>query len=116
MAESMNMNMEFQGLSPKILLLILSFFIERINCFSNVAFRIETSRPEVFCKKGILTNFANFTGKHKQILENKFCTILLSLNFKRNRSFQYLRNILDLKTIPFRDRLKISLILISKYK
>ena len=82
----------------------------------NVAFRIETSRPEVFCKKGILTNFANFTGKHKQILENKFCTILLSLNFKRNKSFQYLRNILNLKTIPFRDRLKISLILISKYK
>ena len=51
----------------------------------NVAFGIESSRPEVFCKKGILRNFANFTGKHKQILENKFCKILLSLNFNRNK-------------------------------
>ena len=23
-----------------------------------------SSRPEVFCKKGILRNFAKFTGKH----------------------------------------------------
>ena len=25
---------------------------------------IEKKPPEVFCKKGILKNFANFTGKH----------------------------------------------------
>ena len=23
-----------------------------------------SSRPEVFCKKGVLTNFVKFTGKH----------------------------------------------------
>ena len=28
------------------------------------SFHIRSSRPEVFFKKGILTNFANFTGKH----------------------------------------------------
>ena len=25
---------------------------------------IESSRPEVFCKKGVLENFPKFTGKH----------------------------------------------------
>ena len=29
---------------------------------SFVGFR--SSRPEVFCKKGVLRNFAKFTGKH----------------------------------------------------
>ena len=24
-----------------------------------------SSRPEVFCKKGVLRNFAKFTGKHR---------------------------------------------------
>ena len=26
--------------------------------------KIRTSRPEVFCKKGVLRNFTKFTGKH----------------------------------------------------
>ena len=26
--------------------------------------KIRSSRPEVFCKKGILRNFVKFTGKH----------------------------------------------------
>ena len=25
---------------------------------------VRSSRPEVFCKKGVLRNFAKFTGKH----------------------------------------------------
>ena len=25
---------------------------------------IRSSRPKVFCKKGVLSNFAKFTGKH----------------------------------------------------
>ena len=25
---------------------------------------VKSSRPEVFCKKDVLTNFAKFTGKH----------------------------------------------------
>ena len=27
-------------------------------------FKNRSSRPKVFCKKGVLKNFANFTGKH----------------------------------------------------
>ena len=26
--------------------------------------KIRSSRPEVFCKKGVLKNFTKFTGKH----------------------------------------------------
>ena len=34
---------------------------------------IRSSRPEVFCKKGVLRNFAKFTGKHlcQSLLFNK---------------------------------------------
>ena len=36
-----------------------------------------SSRPEVFCKKGVLRNFAKFTGKHLcQVFEAcEFCEI-----------------------------------------
>ena len=30
----------------------------------NVVITDRSSRPEVFCKKGVLRNFAKFTGKH----------------------------------------------------
>ena len=35
-----------------------------------------SSRSEVFCKKGVLRNFANFTGKHlcQSLFFNKHCT------------------------------------------
>ena len=34
--------------------------------------RIISSRPELFCKKGVLKNFAKFTGKHLcQSLKNQ---------------------------------------------
>ena len=59
-------------------------FAQKINCFRaffkvfeqflathtqtvssrNLRFRYRSSRPEVFCKKGVLRNFAKFTGKH----------------------------------------------------
>ena len=34
---------------------------------------VRSSRPEVFCKKGVLRNFAKFTGKHlcKRLFFNK---------------------------------------------
>ena len=33
--------------------------------FSNASYDISrSSRPEVFCKKGVLKNFTKFTGKH----------------------------------------------------
>ena len=39
-----------------------SFEYPNIGILSNVIFR--SSRPEVFCQKGILRNLAKFTGKH----------------------------------------------------
>ena len=30
----------------------------------NALIRIKSSRPEVFCKKGFLKNFAKLTGRH----------------------------------------------------
>ena len=35
-----------------------------INKISTLNGRYKSSRPEVFYKKGVLNNFANFTGKH----------------------------------------------------
>ena len=40
------------------ILVCLIWVIRRIGCFNR------SSRPEVFCKKGVLRNFAKFTGKH----------------------------------------------------
>ena len=34
-------------------------------CFKNKG-RFRSSRPEVFCKKGVLRNFVKFTGKDLQ--------------------------------------------------
>ena len=31
---------------------------------SDKVHRLTSSRPKVFCKKGVLRNFAKFTGKH----------------------------------------------------
>ena len=40
---------------------------------------VRSSRPDVFCKKGILRNFAKFTGKHlyQRNLLNKVAGIKL---------------------------------------
>ena len=46
----------------------------------------ESSRPEVFCKKGILKNFTKFTGKHlrQSLLFNKIVGLrLLILTLKQ---------------------------------
>ena len=38
---------------------------DRINDEANEEFvTVRSSRPEVFCEKGVLRNFAKFTGKH----------------------------------------------------
>ena len=52
-----------------------------------------SSRPEVFCKKGILRNFAKFTGKHlcqslffnkvAQVFSYEFCEISKNTFFHR---------------------------------
>ena len=58
----------------------------------------KSSRPEMFCQKGILRNFANFTGKHlcqgffvikkatlPQVFSCKFCKIFKNSFFRRTR-------------------------------
>ena len=45
--------------SPQILHLMSHFSFSHISVNNR-----SSSRPEVFCKKGILRNFAKFTGKH----------------------------------------------------
>ena len=41
-------------------------------------YNIRSSRPEVFCKKGVLTDFAKFTGKHlcQRLFFNKVAGLL----------------------------------------
>ena len=54
-----------------------------------------SSRPEVFCKKGVLENFTKFTGKHlyqslffnketlAQVFPSEFCEIFKNTYFYR---------------------------------
>ena len=65
----------------------------------NITFR--SSRPEVFCKKGVLRNFAKFTGKH---LCQSFCfskVACLCLLKKRLRHRCFPLNFAKLLRIPF---------------
>ena len=45
-----------------------------------------STRPEVFCKKGVLRNFAEFTGKHlcQSLFFNKNAVQRLELYLKRD--------------------------------
>ena len=51
--------------------MLKKFTSDKINVTKNALFFLSrapthnrSSRPEVFCKKGVLRNFAKFTGKH----------------------------------------------------
>ena len=35
-----------------------------VDYYSHKISKVRSSHPEVFCKKGVLRNFAKFTGKH----------------------------------------------------
>ena len=41
-------------------------FVQVMTCYERTAnvMKYRTSRPDVFCKKGVLRNFTKFTGKH----------------------------------------------------
>ena len=47
--------------------------------------RCKTSRPEVFCKKGVLENFVKFTGKHLcySLFFNKVAGLSLQFYYKK---------------------------------
>ena len=50
--------------------------------------RIRSSCPEVFCKKGVLRNFAKFTGKHlcQSLFFNKFAGLRSTTLLKKRLS------------------------------
>ena len=55
-----------------------------------------SSRPEVFCKKGVLNNFAKFTGKHlcQRFSFNKVagCGTCFPVNFAKFLKTPFLKN------------------------
>ena len=55
MRQVQGLEMYFKKISPKVMFLCLPIFFRTTT---------KNSRPEVFCKKGVLGNFAKFTGKH----------------------------------------------------
>ena len=57
----------------------------RNNWCKIIANTIRSSRPEVFCKKGVLRNFAKFTGKHLclSLFFNKVLAWCFPVNFAR---------------------------------
>ena len=58
-----------------------------------------SSRPEVFCKKGVLRNFTKFTGKHlcQSLFFNKVADVRLLLVKFVSLTFQETRNVLSLE-------------------
>ena len=61
----------------------------------------ESSRPDVFCKKGVLRNFGKFTGKHscQRLYFNKVAGqafLLWNLCRKSFRRRVFLRNFLEI--------------------
>ena len=57
---------------PFVRRFLFLYFHSRILALTSPCFMIRSSRPEVFCKKGVLRNFPKFTGKHLcQSLFNK---------------------------------------------
>ena len=49
---------------------------------------MRNSRPKLFCKKGVLANFAKFTGKHQkeiplQKFSSEFCEVSHNTSFKK---------------------------------
>ena len=53
------------------------YFCWKLKLMSNHLRQIRSSHPEVFCKTGVLRNFANFTGKH--LCQNLFFNKVASL-------------------------------------
>ena len=39
-------------------------FLNKFSLMRKLVHMVRSSRPEVFCKKGVLRNFTKFTGKH----------------------------------------------------
>ena len=70
----------------KLLILFQSRFLWTENTIHQLISR--SSRPEVFCKKGVPRNFAKFTGKETlaQMFSCEFCEISKNTSFLQNTS------------------------------
>ena len=60
----------------------------RVSHREQLSTTIRSSRPEVFCKKGVLRNFAKFTEKHlcQSLFFNKVADLRLQLYLKKDSS------------------------------
>ena len=67
------------------LFLISSCFYLRVCNLSFYQKKLTSSRPEVFCKKGVLENFTKFTGKH--LCQSFFFNKVAGLRPLRHRCF-----------------------------
>ena len=60
--------------------MFLIMFYKLFNAYNTAFLFFRSSRPEVFCKKGALRNFAKFTGKHlcQSLIFNKICWLRIA--------------------------------------
>ena len=75
-------------------------FYKLFNANSTVFLFVRSSRPEVFCKKGVLRNFAKFTRKHlcQSLLFDKVTGLRLETLLKKRLSH---RNFEEFLRTPF---------------
>ena len=52
------------SISKNLKVTLCGFKLEDQSCIDNNRFKSQKQPLEVFCKKGVLSNFAKFTGKH----------------------------------------------------
>ena len=64
--------------------LFVNFFIKAATKKGELFVNIRSSRPEVFCKKGVLRNFTKFTGKHlcQSLFFNKVAGLACNISYK----------------------------------
>ena len=65
---------------------VFTIFSYMINSYLHYFLKARSSRPDVFCEKGVLRNFAKFTGKHlyqSQVFSCEFYEIYTNTFFNR---------------------------------
>ena len=84
---------EFLFLKEFLLYIFFCFRKFILNFFTKSRKKLRSSRPDVFCKKGVLRNFSKFTGKHlcQGLFFNKVAGLVFSCEFWEisNNTFFY---------------------------
>ena len=81
-------------------------FYKLFNANSTLFLFLRSSRPEVFCKKGVLRNFAKITGKHlcKSLFFDKVTGLRLATLLKKRQLFSYEFWEISKNTFSYRTR------------